>query len=386
MVEEENKKQPVDIFPLGKGKRMLAFLADFFLNFILTFVLFNAAAMPLTNLAFGATARQNRSDSAAKEQFEVLYANKVMFYEDEASDKYFYNKDVEITLNSYLSYYGLNETDTVAGHPQYGHKIENEVLLHFYKDIRNKFDTYKSSIEKFNKEHDYFVINGDNISLIDEVKWNVRLSFYSPSDMSEAGKLAVGYLQDFFLNAYGEVFNDIQKNDLTYKKVIDEHETVISYLALKAIVDDCEKKFQTQIIVAVVVSYVISSLILYLVIPLINKDSKTVAMILMHLERIGTNNLFFLKKSESALLLVYSLVFNLPILFFMPMTQVDFSYLFNITPLMSTLTIGFFCWIVSFLVIMFSAFNQALSDKLSRSVLISEADLDEIYRAKGYNV
>ena len=46
MVEEENKKQPVDIFPLGKGKRMLAFLADFFLNFILTFVLFNAAAMP----------------------------------------------------------------------------------------------------------------------------------------------------------------------------------------------------------------------------------------------------------------------------------------------------------------------------------------------------
>lgn len=386
MVEEENKKQPVDIFPLGKGKRMLAFLADFFLNFILTFVLFNAAAMPLTNLAFGATARQNRSDNAAKEQFEVLYANKVMFYEDEASDKYFYNKDVEITLNSYLSYYGLDETDTVAGHPQYGHKIENEVLLHFYKDIRNKFDTYKSSIEKFNKEHDYFVINGDNISLIDEVKWNVRLSFYSPSDMSEAGKLAVGYLQDFFLNAYGEVFNDIQKNDLTYKKVIDEHETVISYLALKAIVDDCEKKMQTQIIVAVVAAYVISSLVLYLVIPLINKDSKTVAMILMHLERIGTNNLFFLKKSESALLLVYSLVFNLPILFFMPMTQVDFSYLFNITPLMSTLTIGFFSWIVSFLVIMFSAFNQALSDKLSRSVLISEADLDEIYRAKGYNV
>lgn len=218
------------------------------------------------------------------------------------------------------------------------------------------------------------------------MKWNVRLSFYSPSDMSEAGKLAVGYLQDFFLNAYGEVFNDIQKNDLTYKKVIDEHETVISYLALKAIVEDCEKKFQTQIIVAVVVSYVISSLVLYLVIPLINKDSKTVAMILMHLERIGTNNLFFLKKSESALLLIYSLVFNLPILFFMPMTQVDFSYLFNITPLMSTLTIGFFSWIVSFLVIMFSAFNQALSDKLSRSVLISEADLDEIYRAKGYNV
>lgn len=387
MIEEvEEKKQPVDIFPLGKGKRMLAFLADFFLNFILTFVLFNAAAMPLTNLAFGANARQARSDNAAKEQFEVLYANKIMFYEDEAQDKYFYNKDVEITLNSYISYYGLNEEDKIPGHPQYGHKLENEVLLHFYKDIRNKFDTYKSSLEKFNDEYGYFVINGDNITLKEEVRHDIRLSFLSPSDMSEAGKLALGRIQDYFLNAYGEVFSDIQKNDLTYKKVVDHQETTISYLALKAIVDDCEKKMQTQIIVAVVISYILSSLVIYLVIPLLNKDNKTVAMILMHVERIGTNNLFFLKKSESALLLVYSLVFNLPVMFFMPMTQVDFSYLFNITPLMSTLMIGLFSWIVSFLVIMFSAFNQSLSDKLSRSVLISESDLDAIYRAKGYNV
>ena len=309
-----------------------------------------------------------------------------MFYEDTALDKYYYTKDVEITLNAYLSYYSFNDDDVLAGHPQYGHKTENEVLYHFHKDIRNKFDTYKTTIDKFNKEHDFFVVEGENISLKPEVKTEIRLSFFSPSDMSESGKKALGYLQDFFINAYGDVFKDILKNDLTYKTVIDEKETVISYLALKAIVDDCENKMQIQIIVAVVVSYVLSSLIVYLVIPLINKDNKTLAMMLMRIERIGTNNLFFLKKSESVLLLIYSLIFNLPILFFMPMTQVDFSYLFNITPLMSTLTIGFVTWVVSFLVIMFTPFNQALSDKLSRSVLISESDLDAIFRAKGYNV
>ena len=375
--EEENKSQTVDICPLGKGKRMLAFLADFFINFILTFVLFNAAAMPLTNLAFGATARQARSDSAARAQFDILYGNKLMFYETD-DDKYYYTKDVEITLNSYLSYYGLNDEDVIEGHPQYGHKAENEVLLHFYKDIRNKYDTYKTSLTNFDKDHGYFVITDDSIALNATIKNEIRLSFISPSDMSESGKKALGYLQDYFINAYADLFNDILKNDLTYN--------AISYLSQKKIVDESENNFQIQLIVAAATSYFISSLVIYLVVPLHSKDNKTFAMMMMRIERIGTNNLFFIRKSESALLFVYSLVFNLPLLFFMPMTQVDFSYLFNITPLLSMLTIGFISWVISFFMIIFSSFNQTLSDKLSRSVLISESDLDAIYRAKGYNV
>lgn len=377
-MSEDSKKKTVDIFPLTKGKRMLAFLADFFLNFILTFVLFNAAAMPLSNLAFGANARDYRNVVAARAQYDILYGNKVMFYEDPANDKYYYTKDVEITLNSYLSYYSFDDDESLPAHPQYGHKAENEVLYHFYNDIRNRYSAYKTMLEKFNEEHPYFIINEQEISLISDVKYNVWLSFFSPNDMSEAGKLALGHLQDFFINAYAAVFTDIEKNDLSYNGQ--------SYLVLKAIVNECEKSFQTQVVVAVFIAYALSSVVLYLVIPLLNKDNKTLAMILMRVERIGTNNLFFLKKSESALLLVYSLVFNLPLVFFMPMTQVEFSYLFNITILMSTLLIGFVSWVISFLVIMFTPFNQSLSDKLSRSVLISEADLDSIYRAKGYNV
>lgn len=377
-MSEESKKHTVDIYPLTKGKRMLAFLADFFLNFILTFVLFNAAAMPLSNLAFGANARDYRNNEAAKAQFEILYGNKIMYYDDDQTDKYYYTKNVETTLETYLSYYAFDEDDYLPAHPQYGHKTENEVLFHFYSDIRGRFSTYKKMIETFNESHEYFVITDDDIYLVPNVKYNMWLSYFSPSDMSEDGKLAQGHLQDFFINAYADVFTDIQKNDLSYNGQ--------SYLKLKAIVDDCEKMYQIQIIVSVFIAFALSSIILYLVVPLVSKDNKTVAMMLMRVERIGTNNLFFLKKSENALLLIYNLVFNLPMVFFMPMTQVDFSYLFNITPLMSSLIIGFLAWIISFLVIMFTSFNQSLIDKLSRSVLISEADLDAIYRAKGYNV
>ena len=44
---EENKQEVVEITPIKKGRRILLFLADFFINFILCFVLFNAVIMPL---------------------------------------------------------------------------------------------------------------------------------------------------------------------------------------------------------------------------------------------------------------------------------------------------------------------------------------------------
>lgn len=383
--EEEVVTQTVEICPLGKGRRILAFLADFFLNFILTFVFFNAALMPLCNLAFGASSRETRSDDAARRQFDILYNNKVMLHESDG-DIYYYTSNVESTLNAYLSYYSFNDDDSLAKHPKYGHNVDNEFLYHFYKDIRNKFDTYKSTIEKFNESHDYFVIESETISLKSDIKNEIRLSFFSPSDMSDNGKKALGYLQDFFINAYASLFSDIEKNDLTYTHEVEGETITESYLHYKSIVDDCEYMMQIQLIVAAVAAFVISSAILYILIPLLNKDNKTIAMILMHLERIGTNNLFFLRKSETFILAFYHLIFNLPLLLFMPMTYVDFSYIFNITPLMSMFMIGFLLWLVSFLLIMIGSYNQSLSDKLSRSVLISESDLDELFRAKGYNV
>lgn len=375
--EEEQANNVVDIVPLKRGRRILVFLADFFINFIFTFVLFNTIVMPLSNVITNSTYRQNKNDAAAKEQFNILYDEKVMFFEKDG-EKYYYTKNVETTLNCYLSYYSFNDTDVLADHPLYGNKAENEVLFHFYKDIRNNYQTYVTTIERFNKEHDFFVINGENISLRDVIKDNIRLSFFSEGDMSEEGKKALGYLQDFFINCYADLFKDIEKNDL-------KHEGK-SYLYYKSIVSQCENEMQVQLIISSVIAFVLGSAIYYLVIPMLSKENKTLSMMMMRVVRIGTNNLYLLKKSESFLLLVYSLIFNLPILFFMPMTYVAFTYLFNIVPLTSSLFIGLLLWLVSFAVSFISPLGQFLTDFLSRSVLISDSDLDAIYRSKGYNI
>ena len=100
----EEKQKVVDIQPITKGKRVLVFLADFFLMFILTFVFFNALVMPLSNIMTLSTTRSEESNAAAEVQYGILYNQKVLFHEN-ASDIYYYNANVEYTMNCFLSYY-----------------------------------------------------------------------------------------------------------------------------------------------------------------------------------------------------------------------------------------------------------------------------------------
>lgn len=373
----EEKQKVVDIQPITKGKRVLVFLADFFLMFILTFVFFNALVMPLSNIMTLSTTRSEESNAAAEVQYGILYNQKVLFHEN-ASDIYYYNANVEYTMNCFLSYYCFEDSDSLSEHPQYGHNIDNEVIRHFYFDIRNDKDAYLSQISDFNKENNYFIVNGDEISLIDEVKANIKLSFFSPKDMSKDGEKMLANMQNGFMNFYASVFKDIKKNDITYNGN--------SYLEKQAIVDAAESFFQWHLVIASIISYLLSLLVYYLIIPFIHKDNRTLAMMMMRVTRIGTNNIYLLNNVENFLQFIYMLVFNIPIIFFMPMTYAAFTYLFSIPLLPGLLFIGLFIQLISLIFIIATPLNQSLCDMLSRSLIIKNDDLDEIYRAKGYNV
>ena len=175
-LEETNT---VTIQPISKGKRLLTYLADFFLVFIAAFVVFNALLMPIGNLITDYNGRQKRNDDAAKAQFNILYGEKVMLHENDG-DLFAYNSNVEFTMNCYLSYYAFNEGDVLEAHPQYGHKTENEVIRHFYFDIRNNNIAYLNTLHAFNNEHPYFVIDETNISLLAGLSaLNVQKPFFS---------------------------------------------------------------------------------------------------------------------------------------------------------------------------------------------------------------
>lgn len=375
-MEIENEQKSVNIAPISKGKRILVFLADFFLMFIFTFVTFNVLTMPLANIITNSSARQSRSDSAAVTQFDILYGEKVLLYE--ADQSYHYTENVEFTLNCYLSYYSFEDSDVLETHPQYGHKIENEVARHFYFDIRNRGDEYISILQKYNEEYPYFIIEGNDISLKEDIKHNLKLSFFSIDDMSADGETQVGNLKNIFLNIYAEIFKDIEKNDLMHGE--------LSYLHFKEIVTQAELGLQWQLVIATIIAYMISLIIYFVVIPLFNKDNRTLAMMMMRMTRIGTNNLFTLNKIETILIAVQMTAFCLPLTLFMPMTYVTFTYLFKIPVLPALFFVGLLVIVSSLVTMLISPMNRTIGDYLSRSVVIKNDDLDAIYRSKGYDI
>ena len=374
---DEVVEKTVNIQPISKGKRLLVYLGDFFLVFILTFVFFNALTVPAGNLITSYSEREKKSDEAAKNQFRVLYGEGVLLHENDG-DLYSYNSNVAFTRNSYLSYYSFEDSDSLKNYPTYGHNETNEVIKHFFYDIRDDKSTYIFILRSFNAKYDYFDDYGDSFALKDNIKKDIRLSFFSPEDMSADGKTALSNLQSFFLEAYAEVFKTIEKYDLTHSD--------ISYNKNKAIVNNLENIYQWQLSLLAIAAYLLAIALYFLLLPLFNENHRTLAMMMIKVTRIGTNNLYILGKTETLTNSIFMLAFNLPVMFFMPMTCVTFTYLFNLPVLLSLLFVGIVMIVVSFIFVMASPYNKTLCDFMSRSVVISNDDLDEIYRAKGYDI
>lgn len=196
--------------------------------------------------------------------------------------------------------------------------------------------------------------------------------------MSADGETQVGNLKNIFLNIYAEIFKDIEKNDLMHGE--------LSYLHFKEIVTQAELGLQWQLVIATIIAYMISLIIYFVVIPLFNKDNRTLAMMMMRMTRIGTNNLFTLNKIETILIAVQMTAFCLPLTLFMPMTYVTFTYLFKIPVLPALFFVGLLVIVSSLVTMLISPMNRTIGDYLSRSVVIKNDDLDAIYRSKGYDI
>ena len=76
--EEQKEKVVVEVTPIKKGRRVLVFLADFFLAFLATFVFLNVMVMPIAQAITGFDAKKNAHNNSLKMMYKILYENKVV--------------------------------------------------------------------------------------------------------------------------------------------------------------------------------------------------------------------------------------------------------------------------------------------------------------------
>ena len=357
MAEEETVSQEnyIDIHPLKKGRRILVFLADFFIHFILTYLIFNIAAAPIGKVATNYEAKNEEHVLTTLDMYDHYYNAKVLL-RDSSFDRTDVTAGVEYTYRCFLSYFVLDSEESIDGNvPQYGHKKENNTVYHFYHDIRNKEQSYYDSFDYYNKKDNYFEYNDatKEYNLKIEVK-NELYAYFDPKDaMGDVGKQ---YYKDISNNLFNpllaEVMNDIEKNDLHY-----EGETR-SFLECKNRIKELETYHGNLMTICAYISHVIVWSGLFLIFPLINKNRKTLAMLFMKIERVDFYSMNHTKKRMVVASALYSLFATLLGIMFIPSMLVPFNTLFTLNYLLYGTVFSGILLIISLFFLIFNQFQN----------------------------
>ncbi len=363
-VRIEKAKNTIDIYPLKKGKRILVYLADLFVTFILSLILFHLAVYPLSTLMTNKKGRAEELLTAQNQRDSVLYGHKLMVSVT-STDVSHLDENLKKTGDNFIQYYVIPGTEIV-----------NEVFNAFYRGIRGSEEGYLR-LFKDNNSKGFFEIVDGLPQLKSEYKEEFTPYFNEKDKMSKKGETDFNScFETFFLKSYSDLISDIMNNDLVYEG--------ISYKERQTKVLSILNYNQMEILIDVFISYILSFGFLYLLIPLLNKTRKTTAMLFMRVQRVNAHSLRILTRGQELLHSIYQFALNIAFIVFTPLPLLQFNELFSLPVVLpiSLISLGF--GLVSLVFLLFDAYNRSLSDRLTGSVMITNDALDDIYRSRGY--
>lgn len=376
-MEENQGKKVINLSPLKKGKRILLFLADYFINFILGFLLFMVMVYPLGKVMTGFNAKRDVYNANLELRGRILIGNKII-HDSHDVDIYNISYNVDFTSDCFLSYYAFDEeSPSNMRYSQFGHKEDNKVFHTYFINILGNEEKFITLFDKYNEKFTYFERSGTNLTLKAEIRNQVRPNFIKGEECSQVGKEYVSNIKSsLYLPMFSEIMESIKTSDLLF----EGH----SYNQTQTAIIGYEKYTLNLITATALIAVFLSTSILYLVIPLCNKGRKTIGMFIMNIEAVNIRSLGYLKKREQVLRFVYSLFHVFLISFFVPMTSIPFVEMFRIQLLFIIMLFSLAFMLINLLSLLFDQYNRSLFDRLLGVVHLKTADLDEVYRAKGY--
>lgn len=384
--DEIKKKEPteIQISPLSKWKRILLYLGDMMISFILAVLLMNVVVMPIYSLFNKVDAK--RVEEANTIRNEILYENKLLFYRDDLAGNYAKNNfdgNLIYTFDRFLAFYIFEDDQSLnPTFPEYSHRLDNEIIWTYYHDIRGDYLTYYDIFSKSLSDTDYFIINetiietsAPLITLKDDIKDTLKVHYMPGEELGKTGKKYYEDISDIFSALFGCVIQDIYANDL-----MDSNGH--SFNEYQAIIELVSKNYYTSLAICGGISYVLSWFCVRFLYPLINKDRRSPTMSIMRVDRLGYDTLAPIDKKETLLMSAYYFAFDMPYLAFLSLSYTTFIYSLSIPVLPLLTIISILLVIVSLLFIVFNYFNRSFVDIISKTVMVPTEDVDMIIKAK----
>ncbi len=366
---EEQEQKTLDLYPLSKGKRVLLYLADLFICGILALILFHLAVYPASSAIYGYQDKLTSLRQSQKDRDHVLYGNQILFYDAATSgeDVSSFSVNLGYTCKQYVGYW------TVGLEEKY------DIFATYAISIRADQGQYEKFFSVNDKAGKWFeAVEGERkLKSIYAEEW--KPLFNEHDTISAKGQADYEDFQNhFFLACYNDVINDIMQKDLLFEG--------ISYKTNQENVTRIWKEMELLTVLCVYGAYVISWLLCFLLVPFVNRNHKTLGMLILRRERVDSWTLSVLKKRRVALWLPYQFALNAIPLIFLPLPAVSFNELFSLPTLLPVSLISLALVLGSLVFMLINDYNRTLGDFLTGSTTLDEASLEEIYRSKGYKI
>ena len=369
---EEQEQKYIDIHPLTKWKRLLVFLGDYFISFIIAFTLFNLAIFPLAKIAFGTQSKSEHASALEKQAVSLLIEDGFLYSAREGSN---FEDDVNYTFKVFLSYYAFDEETPDSAHSQYGHKLENEVVYHYYQNVIKDENQYINDFKEVNKADEMFDIGDDfnSIALKSDYKNLLANELLEVTDEGKYSQAMINFRDRvfaklFYLHVYNHIIeNDYVKGDISFNKCLTDARDIM-------------RKLQWVATGSALFTVLLTWGIVFLTYPLINKDCKTIANSAMHISKLHYKSLGPITKSSVLIQSFYQFVFMLSFAIILPVLYFSISYSFNLPLLFVLSVISLGLIIISGLFIFFNEHNRSGSDILTNIVLLPDSEIDNMYK------
>lgn len=374
----EKKTKVVELRPLGKFKRILLFLGDYFITFIFSFILFNLAVFPLAKVICKTNQKSQEIANLEKASNDLLIGSGILFEDPEGTFEF--KEHVNYTFKVFLSYYAFDDENVDTNHPQYGHKEENEVLRHYY--VTYMHDTTDGAASYL---ADFANVNEDGMFTVGETINDIKLkSDYKELlgtellEQTDESKYSVNmtnfrdhvFAKLFYLHVYEDInTNDFVKDDISFKGCLNRIGEINNYLKWVATWP-------------AIISAVLSWGIVYLMYPMINRERRTMTMSVMKLNKLKMVSMVDINRKDVALQSFYNLLLSMSSVLFLPVLYFGFAYCFNLPLLFILTSISIVLTLTSLFFVLFNEHNRSGSDVLTFSVVIPTEEIDNIYKEK----
>ncbi len=366
---EKTNDEPrfVGIACVTKWKRVLVHLGDFFIVFIFSLLFFHAGVYPLGRVIVDYPAQMDALHVAQEKRDGVLYGHELLFPVSEQTKTY---ADFEDSLaNTSLQFVHCFVDEA------YGQKYD--VFATYFTNIHNEKPEYIDFYKTLDAKYSFLDITADKVTLKPLYVAEFAPKFNPDDTMSEKGKQDYQTFEDkIFAQGYSRMLEDIMKRDLTYGEV--------SYKTEQNKITKVLSDGRMLVVTCAIVSFVVIWLINHLLVPTFSKKRKTLAMMMLRVERIHKDTYEPLSIPMAYLSSFYALAGEALCVLFIPWGTTNFNELFSL-PLLFPLALISLAYILgSLAMLLFDAYNRTLGDFLCRSYVLGADEFDTLVREKGY--